>query len=406
MFIRLEDSLVRGELDCRERGQVRGRLWLLGRTDPVELDLVGIPARELGGCSFRIRCEYPPSEQSPALATPQKGHLLSCTVSGRKKVPAGPERDIQMRLHKRIPHPWTFQNVVHLEWISAQGDRVVLEGTGLKVTILEPSCWTPTPEEEQKARIVAARMREQWQENESLDRLLLPEVPEEEGPFSKAEKEADEEHRKMERLNDRIQARLEKLDEYSEERYDQIYEEEREKIRIEFGEPEPEPLTYEQIEDHARWIEEMNRITEEALEEWEAGEYTEPERHPLVIQCDSFREKVTEDLQESEWMPEAPGEEHPLRELTWGLHMATAKLTGAMGMGVDATWPPDVNLAGPVLIRLKLVRGYLRDVLTALDAADEENLGVSAWRKAVRHEASGLLHETELLIAELRELLS
>ncbi len=39
--------------------------------------------------------------------------------------------------------------------------------------------------------------------------------------------------------------------------YERIYEEEREKIRQERGEPEPEPLTPEQEAEQAAWIEEM-----------------------------------------------------------------------------------------------------------------------------------------------------
>jgi hypothetical protein len=311
-----------------------------------------------------------------------------------------------MRVRKRIPHEWTDRKVVHVEWIDSQGSRVILEGAGLTVNVLEPSAWCPGVDEVREARKTASRLRSQWEENQSMNRLLLPEFPEEPGPLSKAEQEADRDHEKMERLNDRIQARLEKLEEYNEESYERIYEEERERIRIEYGEPEPEPPTPEQEEDHARWIEEMNRITEEALEEWEAGDFVEPDRHPLVVQCDSLCEKVTEDLNEGGWMPDAPGEEHPLRELNWGLHMSAVKLSGAMGMTGNDSWPPDSIMAASVVVKLKQVRGYLRDVLTALDAADEENLGVSSWRKAVRHEAAELLHEVDHLIAEAREMLS
>ena len=54
-----------------------------------------------------------------------------------------------------------------------------------------------------------------------------------------------------------------------------IYEEEREKLRKERGEPEPEPLTPEQEEERNAWIDEMNRVAEEALREME--------EHPELI---------------------------------------------------------------------------------------------------------------------------
>lgn len=406
MLNRLEDSVIRGELDCRERGRVTGKLWLLGRSDPVELDLRGVPSPDMAGVHFRFRCEYPPSERAPSLPTPQTGHLLACCGTSRKRIPEGAEQEIHLRIRKRIDHTWIERTVLHVEWIDSRGYRVVLESAGLKVEVIEPAAWRLTAAEEREAEATRKRLRAQWLETQSPDRLLLPELQEENVARSRVEQEADREHEKMERLNDRIQARLDKLDAFSEEEYERIYQEERENIRIEFGEPEPEPLTPWQEKDHARWIEEMNRISEEALQEWEAGEDIEPERHPLLVQCDQLQEKVTADLRDSGWMPDAPGEEHPYREVTWGLHMATAKLAGGMGMVGAKEWPPNDIIAGSVLVYLKLVRGYLRDVLTALDCADEENLGTSAWRKAVRLETGDLLHETELLIFELRERLS
>ena len=127
MTLRLEDSLVRGELDCREKGRVTGRLWLLGRSDPVVVELTGLPSRDMAGLLLRLKCEYPPEEQAPSLPTSQIGRLLVCTASERKRIPEGAERDIRMRVHKRIPHPWCQRNVVHLEWVNAEGEHVILQ---------------------------------------------------------------------------------------------------------------------------------------------------------------------------------------------------------------------------------------------------------------------------------------
>jgi hypothetical protein len=318
----------------------------------------------------------------------------------------GAEQEIRMRLRKRIPHEWDQRKVLRLEWINAKGARVVLEAVGLEVQVREPAAWRLTGEEEEASGRASARLRQQWEETEVLDRLSLPDLPEDTGTLPAAEREADREDAKMEKLNDRIQARLEKLDAFTEEAYEKIYREEREKIRIEFGEPPPVPLTPEQEADRARWIEEMNRLSEEALREWESGHLEEPDRHPLLVQCDSLQEKVSADLRISGWMPDAPGQEHPLREMEWGFHMATAKMSGGLGMTGDDAWPPERMTAASMLVKVKQARDYLHDVLTALDAADEENLGVAVWRNAVREETQELLQETQLLILELRELLT
>lgn len=406
MTLRLEDSLVRGELDCREKGRVTGRLWLLGRSDPVELDLIGIPARDLAGLHVQLKCEYPPEEQAPGLPTTQMGRLLVCTACERKRIPDGAERDIRMRVHKRIPHPWCQRNVVHLEWVDTEGAHIILQGTGIILNVLEPASWCPTPEEEREAATAVATFRRSWQDQHELDGLLLPEVQEESGPISAVEREADLEHRKMERLHDRIQVRLEKLEEFTEAEYEEIYRQERERIRLEFGEPEMDPPTPEQVQEQAKWVEEMNRLAQEAMEDLDELDLYEPMRHPLVAQCDSLQEKVQNDMEEGNWLPEASETEHPMRELNWGLHMATAKLVNAMGLVGSAEWPPPRGVEGPVLVKLKQVRGYLNDVHAALDAADDENLGVSAWRRAIRHEVSELLHDTETLITDLRERLA
>ena len=406
MTLRLEDSLVRGELDCREKGRVTGRLWLLGRSDPVEIDLVGLPSPDLAGLHVRLKCEFPPEEQAPSIPTPQVGHLLVCTASERKRIPEGAEREVRMRVHKRIPHPWCQRNVMHLEWVDPHGSRVILQGTGMVLTVLEPASWCPTAAELEEARATVAQLRRSWQDQHTLERLLLPEVSEDTGPISLTEREADLEHCKMERLHDRIQIRLSKLEEFTEAEYEEIYREERERIQLEFGESEADPPTPEQVQEQAMWVEEMNCLAQEAMEEMDDLEVYEPMRHPLVVQCDSLQEKVQADMEEGGWMPEAPEAEHPLRELNWGLHMATGKLVNAMGIAGSAEWPPPRGLEGTLLVKLKQVRGYLNDVHTALDAADEENLGVSAWRRAVRHEVSELLHDTEHLITDLRERLA
>ncbi|MDA3873825.1 MAG: hypothetical protein PF795_07680, partial [Kiritimatiellae bacterium] len=219
------------------------------------------------------------------------------------------------------------------------------------------------------------------------------------------ERVADIENARMELLNDRIQARMEELEELDEESYDRIYEEEREKLRIKWGEPEPEPLTPEEQEARDQWIEELNQAADDALDELEEEGWEEPEDHPLVEQCTSLGIKVGRDLRNSDWEPEGFVPESPLNEISSGLQIASAKLAGAL-ISVDEEWPPSLEAAGHVLVRLKKTRGYLRDTLGGLDAADEENLGVSAWRNAVRQETMDLLNHVCELITEVRESLN
>ena len=50
MAWRIHDNVERGEIDNREKGIVRGRIWLKGLKKPVVLELQGNAAPDLAGC--------------------------------------------------------------------------------------------------------------------------------------------------------------------------------------------------------------------------------------------------------------------------------------------------------------------------------------------------------------------
>jgi len=45
MAFRIHDSVVRGEIDNRVKGVVRGKIWVAGRDEPVILELEATPGR-------------------------------------------------------------------------------------------------------------------------------------------------------------------------------------------------------------------------------------------------------------------------------------------------------------------------------------------------------------------------
>lgn len=49
MAWRIEEQIVRGEIDNRTPGLVTGKLWLVGREEPINLKLEGNPWRDLAG---------------------------------------------------------------------------------------------------------------------------------------------------------------------------------------------------------------------------------------------------------------------------------------------------------------------------------------------------------------------
>jgi hypothetical protein len=55
MAWRIDEQVVRGEIDNRERGRVTGKIWFAGRAEPVELQLTGNCWRDLAGGAQPIR---------------------------------------------------------------------------------------------------------------------------------------------------------------------------------------------------------------------------------------------------------------------------------------------------------------------------------------------------------------
>jgi len=65
-------------------------------------------------------------------------------------------------------------------------------------------------------------------------------------------------------------------------------------------------------------------------------------------------------------------------------------------------WQPDSLFAGNVIVRLKKARGYLKDAIRGLDAADEEALAIPQWRYETRIKIIDVLTQTDVLLREAR----
>lgn len=404
MAWRIDEQLIRGEIDNRTPGRVRGELWLAGRAEPIRLELEGNPWRDLAGHLLRFTNPAPkagPGEGN-GLAAVQEGVVGDITASRKVKVPDISMDELMECYRKKEPFPWHWGNSLHLEWFSQANGRVVIETTDFILELDDTAAWTMSEEDElDQRRANEAAM------TAFMDRMLLAtggaaEEEDDDAPQSKAEAEADAEAARMDTLLDRIQARMERE---GHDDFDTIMEEERERMRRERGEPEPE-ITPEQEAERARWIEEMNAICEEAIREGEADSWKdeEPERHPLIDRTLEFAVRVHKEARG--WLPEDCSGEHPLIELMNGLTTASAKLGGALGVVDVDEWPPEALFAGNVLVRLKKARGYLHDALAGLDSADQENLADPGWRAFVRKETQEILGEVEILIAEVREVLA
>lgn len=416
MAWRIDEQLVRGEIDNRVRGRVRGRLWFLGRKDPVVLDLRGDAWRDVAGHVVRFTNPAPKAGAPGALdgfAGEQRGVVGDITASRKVKVPECSVEEM-MRLAKAgKKFPWHWSNSLYLEWHGERNGRVVIESASYRIEIEAEASWRMSAAEERAQREANERAG-----RESLERLAqaMAEAPDADGgdeaeePATEAEKRADAGQARMDLLLDRVQARIARARAAGEEPdLERIMEEERARLRRERGEPEPEPPTPEEEAERAEWIAQMNAAAEEVLQEMKAegAEGFEDGRwHPLVERCNTLTHRLRDELESRGWLGEEEPPEHPLREVLDGVTNAGGKLAGALGTVDDAAdWPPDPLCAGSTLTRLKKARAHLRDALAGLDAADDQDLAEAAWRREVHAEVDEILAEVRRLVAEVRAVL-
>ena len=160
MAFRIHDSVVRGEIDNRVKGIVRGKIWIVGRPGPVMLELQGNAHPDLAGCllTFTNPHNRIPHRELDSLNPVQQGSIGDLTASRKVRVMEIPMPEAYL-MKKRGEHvPEHMANSLYLEWFSKQNGRVVIESADYKLTISAPE-WRLTPEEDaERARQAAAGM--------------------------------------------------------------------------------------------------------------------------------------------------------------------------------------------------------------------------------------------------------
>jgi len=409
MAWRIDENLLRGEIDNRTRGRVTGRLWFAGRAKPVELDLEGNAWRDLAG----RRLMFVNPEPKPGLdATRQHGAAGDITASRKVKVPDIPMDQIGEYYAARKPFPWHWGNSLYLEWFSAANGRVVIESASYQLTISPDSTWDMTPAEEEAQRVANGAALGNFMErladagpakpddaDDKADPDDSDDADDSNHPFS--EEDAEKMLADSDKLTDRVMARMEREGETAD--FEQILEEELERARKERGEPDPTP---EQLAERDRRIEELNAAAEEALKEEETEQWKDGaggstrEKHPLAERAYEFGLRVRQEVAGHNWMPQNAQQEHPVAELTNSLARAAAKLAGALNSRQD--WPPPLILCGTTIVLLKRAAGFLDDAKLAAESCGEESLVDSAWLAGVMREMDAIAAEAAALIAELR----
>jgi len=147
MAFRIHDSVVRGEIDNREKGMVRGKIWVEGRVEPAVLELKGNAWPDLAGCllTFINPQQRIPHPHLDSLHPLQRGCIGDLTASRKVRVFDVPLQQALDMIRCDESPPEHMANSLYLEWFSEANGRVVVESADYKLTISAPE-WRMTPQ--------------------------------------------------------------------------------------------------------------------------------------------------------------------------------------------------------------------------------------------------------------------
>ncbi|HWC58358.1 MAG TPA: hypothetical protein VHC44_01595 [Verrucomicrobiae bacterium] len=328
MAFRIHDSVLRGEIDNREKGIVRGKIWVCGRDEPVTLELTGNAWPDLAGCLLKFTNPLEPIARRhiESLNPLQKGVIGDITASRKVRAWDVPFEEGYAMCKRGEKPPEHMANSLYLEWFSEYNGRVVIESADYQLDI-SPPLWRLTPEEdEQRARDAADGMASFMQKlKEAIDAQ------------KDGQKDPDEEwdEHDYEKFLKESDARTEKYMELQDKYGDS--DEAEEKIAEEMG--WNRELTEEEAEEQNRRVEEMNRACEEALNEPEPE--PDPHRegidwirtedgelcHPLQHRCFESAMKYWHQVDEMEL---DKTEDKDLEQFIFEFQTTGAKLAGAL----------------------------------------------------------------------------
>ncbi|HEY4984248.1 MAG TPA: hypothetical protein VIJ24_04230, partial [Verrucomicrobiae bacterium] len=137
MAWRIHDSVIRGEIDNRLKGRVRGKLWLDGLDEPVKLDLVGNACADLAGCllKFKNPAKTFSMRKKPKFNPLQRGKIGNLSASQKVRVFTIPDEEALAMMDRGEKPPERLANALYLEWFSEGNGRVVIESTDYELEI-------------------------------------------------------------------------------------------------------------------------------------------------------------------------------------------------------------------------------------------------------------------------------
>jgi hypothetical protein len=350
---RIHQSVVRGEIDNRVKGIVRGKILLAGWDRPITLELEGNACPDMAGCllNFTNPLKLVPFPQIRSLNCLQRGGIGDLTASRKVRVFDVPLEEAMAMFDRKEKPPEHMANCLYLEWFSDANGRVVIESTDYELTVSAPEWQLTADEEAERATQAGEGMITFMKKLSEAVEAHIREQKDPEQPWD------EQDYEKFLRACDARTAKdLELLDKYgtSEESAAKIAEDEDEEDQMSAAEmnelceslanePSPEPAPQTEGID---WI----RNAE--------GEV----RHPLQQRCAENAQQFWRFARKAGLDPSSDGD---LEKFLTEFHITSAKLEGALnGLARGETYTePAFTVA-----YLKRALGHLHQAQSGLEA--------------------------------------
>jgi hypothetical protein len=368
MAWRIAKSVVKGEIDNRARGTVTGKIWILGREEPLTFSLAGNCWRDLAGFRFSFTNPDPQPGDNTGLDAIQDGKVGDITAS--RKV-----RDVPMEdLEKLMSEPgenkgarWPLVNCLYLEWYSNSNGRVVIESTKFKIELGEQA-WTLDEEGESDQRVENQKTICNWLD-EVVDRLdgaaddefdAAAEAPMDEFQWEKFMKESDVRTDKYSKLLDQYMDHPDR---------DRIVAREMGWTWVEEMMDAEDKGALEESEDKDPFGDVPDLVPNPLTEgtDWVRNEHGHVE-HPLCLRTRNVAMELWHYAEKLGLLGENGDKE--LHDMIFQAQMAGAKLAGALNhLAYD-----DDRDGGFLVAALKRALNYLHDAIALTGKVEAKNL--------------------------------
>jgi hypothetical protein len=342
MAWRIEKAVAHGEIDNTVEGHTTGRIWLVGREEPLILSLDGDCWRDLAGT--RLEFENPSPMASPeaqALDTDQSGIIGDMTASRKNRVPTVSDDKIAELYQNNLEIPCVWRNTLYLEWFSEINGRVVIESAFFRMTISDHE-WQMDEDSEEAQKLANLNAMRDFMAQ--IIQRRDPDNTEPEHPVELDEFAWEERLKESDRLTDAYQEVMEKYNDDSNSEQKEAFVMGWDGLLDALAE-----------RDEKGGFDESYHEEDELLESEGDETFDDDDNHPIQVRAQELSVRAMDVLQQDD------GPDSPSDQLISNLLQVSGKLAGVLH-GRENGHEPE---AGFVLAVLKRCLNWLNEAIGA-----------------------------------------